>query len=314
MIMTSHLPLVSVGLPVYNGDRYLERAIQTILDQDLADLELVISDNGSTDATAEICRSFAQRDPRVTYVRSEVNRGAAWNFNRVFELATGTYFKWIAHDDEHAPTYLSRCVEALENDPSTVLVHSRTRTIDADGQAVGVIEENFEVPDNNPVARWRRQLRYEGGCYHVFGLIRADALRQTGLIGRFSDSDLVLLAELALHGKFREVPDTLFLHRDHPDRSIYRHPDQRSRENWFDPSRPDISLPMWRFGYELSRAVTRAPLPPVGKLRCRMAMQWWVRRHWVHLLKNPPGAVKHVLVTRAERPARSGRERPSRVG
>src|SRR5215471_14033382 len=99
---------VSLGLPVYNGQRYLAGAIQAILDQTFSDFELIICDNASTDETESICRDLAARDPRVRYHRNPANIGAAPNFNKTFELSTGEYFKWLAHDDLHEPTYLQR--------------------------------------------------------------------------------------------------------------------------------------------------------------------------------------------------------------
>ncbi len=300
--MQQQQPLVSIGLPVHNGASYLERAIETILAQDLADLEVIVSDNGSTDATPAIARSYVRTDPRVRFLRCDQNRGAAWNFNRVFKLSSGTYFKWAAHDDEHAPTYLSRCVAALEAHPQAVLSHTETVTIDSDGRRIRPIDESFAVDGEEPHERWRHLLRYQGGCYHVFGVMRAHVLRQTGLIGPFVASDRVLLAELALHGPFVAVPEPLFLHREHAERSVYRQPDHRSRELWFDPTRPRLSLPMWKLTAELMRTIGRAPLGWSERMRCRLLMSEWVRRHWLHLLKNPLGAVKHVLLSpRTER-------------
>ncbi|MFN2557378.1 MAG: glycosyltransferase family 2 protein [Nitriliruptorales bacterium] len=290
-------PLVSIGLPVYNGASYLDRAIATILAQDLSDFELIISDNGSTDASPDIARSYAREDPRVRFLRSEQNRGASWNFNRVVELASGPYFKWVAHDDEHAPTYLSRCVAALEAQPGAVLSHTQTVTIDAAGRSHGIIDESFAVAAEKPHERWRQLLRYRGGCYHVFGVVPTDVMRQTGLLGAFVSSDRVLLAELALHGQFVEVPEPLFLHREHADRSVYRRPDHRSRELWFDPSRPRLSLPVWKLTAEMRRAISRAPLDWPERVRCHLLMTTWLRRHWLHLVKNPFGAVKHVLTS-----------------
>src|SRR5688572_10868700 len=98
-------PRVSIGLPVYNGENYLAEAIDSILAQTFEDFELIISDNASTDRTQEICEAYAAKDGRIRYYRSEVNKGSAWNFNRVFELARGEYFKWAAHDDYIAPEY-----------------------------------------------------------------------------------------------------------------------------------------------------------------------------------------------------------------
>ncbi len=295
---TPRQPLVSVGLPVHNGERYLAVAIESVLAQDLADFELIVSDNGSTDTTPEICRRYARQDRRVRFVRSGENHGAAWNFNRVVGLATAPYFKWVAHDDAHAPTFLSRCVAELEANPRAVLCHARTLAIDSLGRPSGAYDEDFAVEDPLPHRRWRRLLRFDTGCYEVFGVIRTDRLRQTGLIGPFSDSDRVLLAELALHGTFLEVSEPLFLHREHPDRSIYRQSDQRSRDLWFDPTRSSLALPTWRLAAELLRATHRAPLSAQERLRCRLEMLGWVRRHWLRLLRNPAGAVKRAALDR----------------
>ena len=86
-------PTISVGLAVYNGENYLGEAIDSILNQTFTDFELIISDNASTDRTAEICQDYANRDPRIRYVCADRNRGAAWNQSRVMELAGGKYFK-----------------------------------------------------------------------------------------------------------------------------------------------------------------------------------------------------------------------------
>ena len=121
-----HVPKVSMGLPVYNVERYLDESIQSFLSQTFRDFELVISDNGSTDRTPDICRSWARRDPRVRFLRSDVNRGLAWNHNRVAELARGEYFMWAPADDRFAPDYVRRCVEALDRDPGVVYVFGTT--------------------------------------------------------------------------------------------------------------------------------------------------------------------------------------------
>jgi len=117
----NHKPRVSIGLPVYNGENYLEEAIDSILAQTYKDFELIISDNASTDRTPDICQAYANKDPRIRYYRNEKNIGAAVNFNRVFELSSSEYFKWAAHDDIIAPDYISECIEILDNDDSIVL-------------------------------------------------------------------------------------------------------------------------------------------------------------------------------------------------
>src|SRR6476646_2411498 len=130
------VPKVAIGLPVYNGAKYVAEAIESVLAQTYGDLELVISDNASTDATEEICRDYTARDSRVRYARAEQNGGAAWNFNRTFELSRGEYFKWLAHDDAIGPQYLARCLAVLDRDPGVVLCHTRTGIINGQGELV----------------------------------------------------------------------------------------------------------------------------------------------------------------------------------
>src|SRR5215468_4385449 len=112
--MTARAPAVSICLPVYNGENFIGEAIESIVAQTFEDIELVISDNASTDGTAEICRLAAARDRRIHYFRAEINRGLAWNHNRAFELATGTYSCWIGHDDVMHPNYINLCHDMLK--------------------------------------------------------------------------------------------------------------------------------------------------------------------------------------------------------
>jgi hypothetical protein len=126
-------PLLSIGLFVYNGERFLEETLDSILSQTFTDFELIISDNASTDRTAEISQAYARADSRISYYRNEKNMGAGWNLRRVYELATGKYFKWAAADDLLEPEFLRRCVEALESDPGCVVAYARTKEIDANG-------------------------------------------------------------------------------------------------------------------------------------------------------------------------------------
>ncbi len=121
---------VSLGVPVYEAERFLEETMDSLLAQTLADFEIVISDNASTDPTEEICRPYADADPRVRYVRHEDNRGASWNHTFLALEARAPYFKWAAADDVCEPTYLERCVEVLENDASAVLCQPKTIEID----------------------------------------------------------------------------------------------------------------------------------------------------------------------------------------
>ena len=108
------MPRVSIGLTVFNSERYLDESIQSLLSQTFQDFELIISDNASTDRTKDIALTYAARDHRVRYVRNRMNIGVAGNFNQVFRLSSGEFFKWAAYDDLCAPDFLFRCVEVLD--------------------------------------------------------------------------------------------------------------------------------------------------------------------------------------------------------
>ena len=128
--------MISIGLPVYNGDKYLTRAIESILMQTHQNLELIISDNASNDETRDICEHYKNIDRRVRYKRNNANIGAAKNFNNTFALANGKYFRWMAHDDVCAPSYLEECVNVLEKDHSVVLCHTDIKFIDEKDEVI----------------------------------------------------------------------------------------------------------------------------------------------------------------------------------
>lgn len=226
------MPRLSIGLPVYNGETFLPQALDGLLAQTFRNFEIIISDNASTDLTAKICREYADRDARVRYFRNETNVGAVANFNRTFELSAAPLFKWAAHDDLHHETYLERCVRLLDEDPSVVLAHSATAFIGDDGQPFPFDAETGTYLDPNTGARqrpdspaigdspvgvqrfWQVLSRARWGS-HMFAVIRRETLRQTQLLPNFSGSDRAMLAELALLGRFRAVPERLFLKRFH---------------------------------------------------------------------------------------------------
>src|SRR5260370_42275271 len=123
-------PLLSIGLFVYNGERFLEETLDSILNQTFTNFELIISDNASTDRTAEVSQAYARRDSRIRYYRGEKNMGAGWNTRRVYELATAKYFKWAAADDILEPEFLRRCGLGLEGDVGCVVGYGRTKKVD----------------------------------------------------------------------------------------------------------------------------------------------------------------------------------------
>lgn len=296
----SSAPRVSIGLPVYNGEKYLADAITSVLEQTYSDFELLISDNASTDATQQICEAFAQKDSRIRYHRLEQNVGAAGNFNLLVERARGSLFKWAAHDDLLKPEYLESCVAALDADPEALLAHSLTVVVDEQGTELkhyrNPLDAECAYRSRRPHRRFAEMVRGVHACYEVFGVIRTSELRATNLIGPFASSDRVLLAELSLRGKFVEVPEVLFVSRDHQDRSIrqYRVHDYAK---WFDSSKGrKIALPHWRLHWEYGKAIFRAKPGPVSALKSIGHVVLAGARNFRRLASDLAGAVRLALV------------------
>lgn len=264
------MPRVSIGMPVFNGEEFIAEAIESLLNQSFTDFELLIADNASTDRTPEICQEFAARDSRIRWMPSPVNRGAAWNFNRLFFESTGEYFKWSAADDICAPTLLQKCVDVLDNDPDVVLCHCHTSKIDAKSEKIGQYDLDNSLDVANPAIHmcFRAQILPRHSCVHVFGLVRREILARTPLIGPYVSSDRVLLAELSLYGPHHVIPEYLFGRRHHEKTSI--HLDERTeRAEWFDTKKKGkIALPAWRVVIELDMSVLRARLSPGDFLQC----------------------------------------------
>lgn len=264
--MSKNKPRVSIGLPVYNGEPFLREAIDSILAQTFTDFELIISDNASTDNTEEICRSYAAKDSRIRYYRHDVNRGASWNFNLVVDLAVGEYFKWAAHDDVCAPTFLERCVEVLDHDSGTVLSCSQTMFTKSDGRKWWNAKTSPQLSSQKPEERFQGVLTYFW-CLEVFGLIRTDVLRKTSRIAPYYGSDRLLLVELSLIGRFQEIPECLFFRRCHAEQSSRLSASER--EAWIDPKavqRSKLLRPRSSIGY--IQAVLKSPLNWSERLRC----------------------------------------------
>jgi len=214
-------PRLSIGLPVYNGERHLREAIDSLLAQDIGDFELVISDNASVDGTSEICREYADRDPRVRYSRTEANVGAAANFNRAFELCSGDYFMWGSDDDIWEPQFASRCIARLENSPNAVMCTSQVRFIGEDGELrTDWYRKSVNTPGMRVETRVHELLR-EIGWYGIYSVFRPSALAATGLYRPVFGGDVSLLLELVLQGEALAVPETLLQ---------YRLPDERKTE------------------------------------------------------------------------------------
>ena len=274
-------PKVSIGLPVYNAENYIREALDSVLAQDYQDFEIVISDNASTDSTRQICLDYVNKDKRIHYYRSKSNFGASKNFNKVFELARGDYFKWAAHDDVIAPEYLSKCVDVLEKDSSTVLCFSKIKIIDQHGSSVCNYKVKMKNADSfKPHQRFKELITVNHWGIEIFGLFRKSALEKTKLIANYPGSDRTLMAEISLLGRFYEIPEYLFFSRDHTERST-RKGTIHSRATWFDTSKSNQTVfPQWRLLLELLRCIKSSSLKKSQKMYCYLSMSNWLMSNY----------------------------------
>ena len=260
-------PLVSIGLPVYNGERFLAQTLDSLLGQTLGDLEIIISDNASTDGTAAICKDYAARDARIRYIRQESNRGAMRNFNFVAQQARGRYFKWAPANDFCDPRLLEKCVRVLESDPGAVLCHGRTCIVDEDTDEQAPYAGDVSAPDPRPSERFMRVVRSLKLNNPLFSVMRLDALRRTPLNRHYFAGDQVLTIELALHGRFVLLPEVLLYRRFGARTWSERLSRTDMRIFYFADSAVEPGFPQWRRRIDLVRAVLRAPISRSEKVR-----------------------------------------------
>jgi len=261
--MSTGPPLVSVGLAIYNEEKFLREALDSLLAQDYPNMELIISDNASTDATQAISLEFAASHPRVSYHRNEKNIGATENFNSAFRLSKGEYFMWAGGHDLWAPTYISSCVEVLEGDKTVVVCNSQAQIMSADRSVLATFRQ-IDTRGKTLLVR-SNLLLWHVSAWVAYSVFRSSALRQTGLLHRVYAPDNFLGFELSLIGPFAVVYEPLFFMRDNRDERA--RPRNRAqyfaelRERLYPKGTPSCSR-FWRLQYmfEQLRAVHRSRL------------------------------------------------------
>lgn len=266
---------VSVGLPVFNGEKLVNQAIDSILSQTYGDFELIISDNASSDATEDICREYASSDPRVKYFRNDTNIGAAANFRRVVELASSKYFKWLGVDDYVADSYLEKTRKVLEERSDVVLCCSKVDIVDENSEIIRHYDDPQAVISDSPKDRFTQYINQDSWINAVYGLMRRESLVGTSVMGSFTGSDVVVMAEMTLHGKFFEIPETLFYRRYHPDAYSFDCDDDK-QQDFYNPGNKQRSLVLYRCRHLLEhwRSIRRAPIDSSDK----RALMWYLLR------------------------------------
>lgn len=275
-------PLVSIGVPVYNGEPYLQQALDSLRAQTYASIEIVISDNASTDGTEARCRALAAADPRIRYHRSERNRGLVWNHRNALALAEGEYFMFAPYDDHFAPTYVERAVELLQREPGHAYVFAETVLIDADGERIGRELARQRLTDPTPGVRFWDVLVVQGGI-NFYGLARRNLWNRIGAYVAVPRAERIMLTEMALHGTFGMLPTDLYFRRIHEGQITALRRDRRKEARILDPDRASglrgtvaVIVAEYFMGYV--RAIIRAPLPIAERMRTLRALLRWFFR------------------------------------
>jgi glycosyltransferase involved in cell wall biosynthesis len=260
---------VIIGLPVYNGQKYLGAAIESHLSQSFSDFDLVISDNGSTDATPEICADYASRDKRVKYLRSAENRGILWNHRRVLDAIQnpGQYFRWAGADDIMGPGLLQAMVTVLDTRPEVEAVVPDAKNIDEHGEIIGSAPKTLDLQSSDVFERAHDVLLANYQHVIAYGLLRATTLRLLRTGPNYPGWDPIFLWELALRGQIVQPEGPVLLRRFHPG-SISHVRTVKEMRKWVEPNaKAGLTFPHWTWAYERVRVLIACPLSTRDRVR-----------------------------------------------
>ena len=302
----ARLPL-TIGVPVFNGERYLREALAGIQAQTFADFEVVIADNASTDGTEEIARAVVAEDARFRYVRRERNLGLVGNYNRLFEETTGEYFAWLAADDVVRPDFCGACVALLEEHPEAAAATTEILLIDSAGRVLGPDPEPIRADHPDRAVRFAELASFDHYCQFTYGAYRRSMMARTRLmLPFFWSSDRLFLAELALQGTLVRDPRHLYLVRQHAERVTLG-----GRAKFYAGLAAPQRGTTLRYSRELRRGIEHAGLDPDEKRRVLRALWRWRLRHSHRIARSAAGAMAsagvRAVIPRQTRPAAPAR-------
>ena len=283
--MVQKKPRVSIGMPVYNGEKFIRQSIESILSQTYEDFELIISDNASNDQTKRICEIYKSKDSRIKFYSNNKNIGGPSNYNKVFHLSSGEFFKWSAYDDVLAPQFLEKCVSALDRDKTLIGCYTKTARIDENGHFLGYYNEGLlkNIDSVKPHERFREltSLNYKPTPFH--GLYRRSYFAKSQLHGSYIGADRNLVAELALIGRMYKIPECLFYWREHPDAytSIFYGENKEDTSDsllaqlgWWS-SESGTYFTHWKNCDEYLKSINRISLSFFERFRCYIQVGDW---------------------------------------
>ena len=292
------MPLVSIGLPVYNGENYLRESIESVLCQTFKDFELIISDNCSTDNTNSICMEYVRRDSRVKCFKNSENIGYAGNFNNVFNSSTGVYFKWIAHDDIINERFLEKCIFTFNEYPDIIGVFPGLSYIDVNRNMIERRNKCFDIMQDDKVKRLREFINYEmegteDVFWAIYGLFKRETLKISCMHGAYVAADRVLLMHLALLGKIKSLDENLLYIRKHPESSMVRSRVPKDRYSWCNTKYvPKYVLPNWNLYYNYYKLVFRHKMGFIVSMR---AFYEITRKMFIKDLRTLVGEIKFTV-------------------
>lgn len=262
------LPLVTIGIPVYNEAKFLKQSLLSLLAQDYERIEFILSDNASTDRTQEICSEIAKIDPRVRVLYASINEGSTANFQRCLDTARGELFMWAGGHDLWSPNLVSQCIEILSRQPSAVIAVPESQWIDTSSQPYGDRAGILDTRGMDPLARIFSLLW--ANMHPMYGLMRTAALRATGPIPNYSAADLILLTKMILQGDFVPVPNALWSRRQTRNSESYADRQRRYYSSEFGIHKRLLS--MVRLPCELLRTVWLSELSALDKIAFTLAL------------------------------------------
>ncbi|MGI0034562.1 MAG: glycosyltransferase family 2 protein [Nitrososphaera sp.] len=280
-------------MPVYNGEKFIRESIASILRQSFRDLELIISDNASTDATERICREFATKDRRIRYYSNPVSTDVTENYNRVFHYARGDYFKWASCNDVCAQEFIYRCVDVLDRRPDVVLCYPKTGLFDTEITDAEDYEDNLDLQEEDPPSRFLHLIERMGLNNALNGVIRTEVLRRTPLHKHFAGSDINLMAELTLYGKFVEVPERLFYRRMNAEASACLGGEKHMQQYLWPQRRKAMLFRTWKSFWEYFAVVLRSPLTYRDKYTLYLKIMRWLRWSRWQLIREVKSAARY---------------------
>jgi glycosyltransferase involved in cell wall biosynthesis len=271
-IETKQDPLVSIGMFVYNEARFIRHSLAALLSQDYPNLEIIISDNCSTDDTAAICSELTKNDSRVRLINQLSNIGAANNSVLVLNEARGKYFMWASGHDLWSSNSVSECVKALEAYPTAAIAYAQSSWVDADGAPIGKRVAEYDTRGLDPISRFFTV--YWGNLHPVLGVFRMQYLKEVRRIFSCVGSDQLLLAELSLRGDFIHVKSAIWWRREFRNEKSYSQKLSRYSgnefkltDNWIDRTFPLLRLPI-----EIVKVILRSSLLPIEKFAVLISM------------------------------------------